>query len=72
MRSELRLNNRPGLAPAPVVAETGENIEHLALARLRVGHAIRGKQRQFQLPRDCDGGLIARFFFAEKWRWSST
>ena len=46
------------------MANAGENIEHFALPRQRVGNAVGRKQGQLQFSCDFDGGLIARFFVA--------
>src|SRR5579885_321807 len=47
-----------------MVAKAGEDVEHFALARLSMGNAIRGEQRQTEFRRDGNSGLIACFFVA--------
>ncbi len=53
-----------GSGEGAVMADAGEDVEDFALRRLRVANAVGREQRQFQLARDFDGGLVAGFLFA--------
>ncbi len=47
-----------------MIANTAENVGDLPLGARRIANAICRQQRQFQLARDFDHGMIASFFIA--------
>ena len=48
------------------MVHAGEDVEYLALVCVRVADAVGREQRQLVRGGECDGGLVALFFFAKE------